>query len=51
MKTSYKKRGFAVLFVSTFAIASIMLTLIGGSEKADAQSPMDMMDMMMGAAI
>src|ERR687897_645349 len=48
MKSSYKKRGFAVFFVSTFAIASIMLTFIGGSEKADAQSPMDMMDMMMG---
>lgn len=37
-----------MFFVSTFAIASIMLTFIGGSEKADAQSPMDMMDMMMG---
>jgi hypothetical protein len=48
MKSSYKKRGSAVCFVSTFAIASIMLTFIGGSEKADAQSPMDMMDMMMG---
>jgi hypothetical protein len=48
MKSSYKKRGFAVFFVSTFAIASIMVTFIGGSEKADAQSPMDMMDMMMG---
>jgi hypothetical protein len=48
MKSSYKKRGFAVFFVSTFAIASIMLIFIGGSEKADAQSPMDMMDMMMG---
>jgi hypothetical protein len=48
MKSSYKKRGFAVFIVSTFAIASIMLTFIGGSEKADAQSPMDMMDMMMG---
>ena len=48
MKSSYKKRGFAVFFVSTFAIASIMLTFIGGLEKADAQSPMDMMDMMMG---
>jgi hypothetical protein len=43
MKSSYKKRGFAVFFVSTFAIASIMLTFIGGLEKADAQSPMDMM--------
>jgi hypothetical protein len=48
MKSSYKKRGFAVFIVSTFAIASIMLTFIGGSEKADAQSPMEMMDMMMG---
>lgn len=48
MKSLFKKRGLAVFFVSTFAIASIMLTFIGGSEKVDAQSPMDMMDMMMG---
>jgi hypothetical protein len=51
MKSSYKKRGFAVFFVSTIAIASIMWTFIGESEKADAQSSMDRMDMMMGAAI
>jgi hypothetical protein len=41
MKNSTKqKRGFAVI---SLAIASIMWTIIGESEKAVAQSPMDMM--------
>ena len=44
MKNSTKqKRGFAVSFISSLAIASIMWTVITGSEKAVAQSPMDMM--------
>jgi hypothetical protein len=44
MKNSTKqKRGFAVIFISSLAIASIMWTVIGESEKAVAQSPMDMM--------
>jgi hypothetical protein len=42
------KRGFAVFFISALAIASIMWTVIGESEKAVAQSPMDMMNMMTG---
>src|SRR5919112_1145377 len=48
MENSYKKRGFAMFLVSAFAIASIIWTVIGESEKAVAQSPMDMMNMMMG---
>ena len=48
MENSYKKRGFAMFLISAFAIASIMWTVIGESEKAVAQSPMDMMNMMMG---
>lgn len=44
MENSTKqKRGFAVIFISSLAIASIMWTVIGESEKAVAQSPMDMM--------
>jgi hypothetical protein len=44
MKNSTKqKRGFAVIFISSLAIASIMWTVIGEPEKAVAQSPMDMM--------
>jgi hypothetical protein len=44
MKNSTKqKRGFAVIFISSLAIASIMWTVIGESEKAVAQSPMDTM--------
>jgi len=46
MKNSYKKRKFAVFLIS--AIASIMWIVIGESQKAVAQSPMDMMNMMMG---
>jgi hypothetical protein len=41
MKNSYKKRKFAVFLIS--AIASIMWTVIGESQKAVAQSPMDVM--------
>ena len=49
MKNSTKQnRGFAVFFISALTIASIMWTVIGESEKAVAQSPMDMMDMMTG---
>ena len=48
MENSYKKRGFAMFLISAFAITSIMWTVIGESEKAVAQSPMDMMNMMMG---
>lgn len=49
MKNSTKqKRGFAVFLISSLAIASIMWTVIGESEKAVAQSPMDMMNMMTG---
>src|SRR5215203_979822 len=47
MKNSYKKRGFAMFLISAFALARIMWTVIGESEKAVAQSPMDMMNMMM----
>jgi hypothetical protein len=44
MKNSTKqKRGFAVIFISSLAIAGIMWTVIGESEKAVAQSPMDTM--------
>jgi hypothetical protein len=50
MKNSTKqKRGFAVFFISSLAIASIMWTVIGESENAVAQSPTDMMNMMTGA--
>jgi hypothetical protein len=38
-----QKRGFAVIFISSLAIASIMWTVISESDKAVAQSPMDMM--------
>src|ERR687894_1246439 len=48
MENSYKKRGLAMFLISAFAITSIMWTVIGESEKAFAQSPMDMMNMMMG---
>jgi hypothetical protein len=48
VENSHKKRGFAVFLISAYAIASIMWTVIGESEKAVAQSPMDMMNMMMG---
>jgi hypothetical protein len=48
MENSYKKRGFAMFLISAFAIASIMWTVIGESQKAVAQSPMDMMNMMIG---
>ncbi len=49
MKNSTKqKRGFAAIFISSLAIASIMWTVIGESEKAVAQSPIDMMNTMMG---
>ena len=37
-----------MFLISAFAIASIMWTVIGESQKAVAQSPMDMMNMMMG---
>ena len=50
MIDSSKKRGFAVLFPLTFVIASMMWIGVGSLQKqtAVAQSPMDMMDMMMG---
>ncbi|MDQ4013085.1 MAG: hypothetical protein M3146_05090 [Thermoproteota archaeon] len=49
MKNSTKqKTGFAVLVISSLAIASIMWPVIGESEKAVAQSPMDMMNIMTG---
>src|ERR671915_715863 len=50
MENSYKKRGLAMFLISAFAITSIMWTVIGESEKAFAQSPMDMMNMMMGGS-
>jgi hypothetical protein len=46
MKNLYRK-GSVMFFISAFAIASIMLTVAGESEKAVAQSPMDTMNMMM----
>jgi hypothetical protein len=48
MKNSYRKKGFAMFFISALAIASIMWTVIGESEEAVAQSHMDMMNMMTG---
>ena len=42
-KCGFRGRGFAVIFISSLAIAGIMWTVIGESEKAVAQSPMDTM--------
>jgi hypothetical protein len=50
MIDSSKKRGFAVLFTLTFVIASMVWIGVGSPQEQTvvAQSPMDMMDMMMG---
>ncbi|CAN5396761.1 hypothetical protein BH18THE2_BH18THE2_38260 [soil metagenome] len=44
----YKKSGFVVLFTLVFAITSFTSLIAAEPQQAVAQSPMDMMDMMMG---
>ena len=48
MKNSLNKCRFGVFFTLAFSIASITWITIGGPRAAVAQSPMDMMNMMMG---
>lgn len=44
----YKKSGFVVLFTLVFAITSFTSLIAAEPQQAVAQSPMDIMDMMMG---
>lgn len=48
MKNSVNKCRFGVFFTLAFAIVSVMWITVGGPRAAVAQSPMDMMNMMMG---
>jgi hypothetical protein len=49
MRNSCKKKGFAVLFTLWFAFASMMwIGMETPQQQAAAQSPMDMMNIMMG---
>ena len=48
MGYSYKKSGFVVLFTLVFAITSFTSLIAAEPQPAVAQSPMHMMDMMMG---
>jgi hypothetical protein len=48
MGNSYKKSGFVVLFTLVFATTGFTSLIAVEPQQAVAQSPMDMMDMMMG---
>jgi hypothetical protein len=48
MGCSYKKKGFVVLFIVAFATTSFTSLIAEEQQQVVAQSPMDMMDMMMG---
>lgn len=48
MGYSYKKKGFVVLLILAFATTSFTSLIAEEQQQVVAQSPMDMMDMMMG---
>jgi hypothetical protein len=48
MGYSYKKKGFVVLFIVAFATTSFTSLIAEEQQQVVAQSPMDMMDMVMG---
>lgn len=48
MGYSYKKKGFVVLFIVAFATTSFTSLIAEEQQQVVAQSPMDMMDVMMG---